>query len=119
MLVDAGDAGAAVGHESPLGADVPMQFADASADEPHFDAGHRFGNGQIADGDLAGPTASLDAPVRVGEWIFEWRLAAIVGFGREDGVGVGLIERGIIWPEHLLVVSGAAVSAEIFYLLGG
>ena len=119
MLIDGGDAGLAGRHKSPFCADVPVEFANAAADQAHLDAGNFLGNGKLADRYLAGPAAGLDTLVGIGKGILEGRLTAGVGGGGEGGVRFGLVERAIDGAGLRLVVSFVIVATLIASLLGG
>jgi len=98
LLVDRGDAGAAIEHVGPLGGLVPMQLAHAAGVEPHVDAGDLLGDAELALGDLAGPAAALEPHVRRRERELEVRHGAVVGGRRDEDVGVLHFDRKVAWP---------------------
>src|SRR6266436_2834259 len=55
-LVHCRDSGIAVQHDGPFRLNVPVQLADATGSEPHLHAGDILRNGQLAHGNLSGPT---------------------------------------------------------------
>jgi hypothetical protein len=67
VLVQHRDPALPVGHVSPFGRLMPVQFADAARGEAHVDAGDRRRNREIGLRHLAGPAAALNALVRIVE----------------------------------------------------
>ena len=98
LLVDRGDAGAAVDHVGPFGGLVPMQLAHAAGVEPHVDAGDLLGDAELALGDLAGPAAALEPHMRRRERELEIRHRAVVGGRRDVDVGVLRFDRKVARP---------------------
>ena len=68
-----------------------MQFADAASGEPHVHTREGFCNRQLAHGDLARPSAFMQAFVRDGEGILEGLHAARIGRWRVNRIQVFLI----------------------------
>jgi len=84
VVVYGGDAGAAVEHESPFGGGVPVQFANATGSEAHVYASQGFGDGEFAQGDLAGPAAAVQALVAEAE-----KAKGVIEFAPQVGDFVG------------------------------
>ena len=61
VVVDRGDSGAAVEHDGPFGSSVPVQFSNSSCLRSHVYAGKIFRDGQHALGNLARPSALVNA----------------------------------------------------------
>jgi hypothetical protein len=98
LLVDRGDAGAAVYHVGPFGGLVPMQLAHAAGVEPHVDAGDLLGDAELALGDLAGPAAALEPHVRRRERKFQVRHRSVIGRRGHEDVGVLQLKRNVARP---------------------
>ena len=97
IQVNCGDAGVSVQHERSLRLGVPVQLAYASCGQSHVHAGDCFGNGKLANRDLARPSTLLHAFVREREGILERLYAARVGGWRQVRVGILSVARGIGW----------------------
>src|ERR1700682_3524703 len=60
-----------VKHDRPLAGRMPMQLPDASGCESHVYTREGLGDGQFANGHLAGPSSFVNTLVRKREWILE------------------------------------------------
>ena len=62
-----------------------MEFANAAGDETHLDAGHGLGDGEFAEGDLAGPAAGVDALMgSAKEYLKGWTVPLSVSGGQTE-----------------------------------
>jgi len=66
-LVENGDAAVAIGHEAPLGGEMPVHLAYAASRQPHVDAGDALRNREIGLRHLSRPAAVLNALWRIVE----------------------------------------------------
>ena len=117
LLIDCRDARAAGRHIGPLGAHMPVQFADAAGDQTHLHASHLLRQREVAHRHLASPAARLDAFVRHGKGILERRLAARIGLRRVHRIRLLRLQAGVLRPQLLLVDAGMRIPAQVLRLL--